>query len=171
MGKPRPDVDYLPLLTLPVWRIRFGRDGFRWAAAVPVHAAAVEGAPPAEPAVGLHPGGVGRAGDPLRQGRQHQMRRRRQPQPGIHRIREYHHHSLRPMLVSPTRLVQSPVTVDTVIIVNLDPALFWFTCSFFFLDHKQYEMKCNKEGVIYKHALAVHLVSWRKISSALPMLF
>ena len=99
------------------------------------------------------------------------MRRRSQPQPGIHRIREYHQHSLPPMLVKPTRLVQSPVTVDTVIIVNLDPALFWFTCSFFSLDHKQYEMKCNKEGVIYKHALAVHLVSWRKISSALPMLF
>jgi hypothetical protein len=41
------------------------------------------------------------------------VRRRRQPQPGIHRIREYHQLSLL-MFVSPTRLVKSPVyPVDT----------------------------------------------------------
>lgn len=63
-------------------------DGFR-AAAVQVHAAAVEGDPPEEPAVGLHGGGAGRAREPLRQGRQHEMQRRRQPEPGLRRIREY----------------------------------------------------------------------------------
>jgi hypothetical protein len=93
------------------------------------------------------------------------VRRRRQPQPGIHRIREYHQHSLPPMLVSPTRLVQSPVTVDTGIIVKLDSALFkWFTCSFFSVS--QVVLKCNKEVVIYKHCLVVHLVVWRKICPA-----
>jgi hypothetical protein len=91
------------LLTLQVRRIRFDRDGFRWAAAVPVHAAAVQGDPRAEPTVGLHPRGAGRAGDALRQGRQYQVQRRRQPQPGLHRIRECP--SLLPMLTSPEHLV------------------------------------------------------------------
>lgn len=64
--------------------------------------------------MGLHSRGAGRAGDPLRQGRQHQVWRRRQPQSGIHRIREYHQLSLLFMLASLTRIVQPLVClVDT----------------------------------------------------------
>jgi hypothetical protein len=56
--------------------------------AVPVHADAVQGAPPPEHAVGVHRGGARRALQALRQGRQHHVQRRRQPQPGLRRVRK-----------------------------------------------------------------------------------
>ena len=54
--------------------------------AVPLHADAVQGAAPAEHAVGVHRGGARRALQALRQGRQHHVQRRRQPQPGLRRV-------------------------------------------------------------------------------------
>jgi len=62
--------------------------GRRRGAAVPLYADAVEGAPPAEPAVGVRRGGARRALQALRPHRQHQKRRWRQPQPGLRRVRK-----------------------------------------------------------------------------------
>ena len=59
------------------------------AAAVSVHADAVEGAARSKPAMGVHGGG---ARCPLRalwQDRQHHVQRRRQQEPGLRRIRPY----------------------------------------------------------------------------------
>jgi hypothetical protein len=62
--------------------------GRRWGAAVPLHADAVQGAAPAEPSVGVRGRGARRALQAFRPHRQHQERRRRQPQPGLCRVRK-----------------------------------------------------------------------------------
>jgi hypothetical protein len=74
--------------------------GRRWGTAVPLHADAVEGASPAEPAVGVRGGGARRALQALWPYRQHQERRRRQPQPGPRRVRKFFP---RPLSLPPSR--------------------------------------------------------------------
>jgi hypothetical protein len=54
-------------------------DAVRVSDAISVHADAVQGAAPAEHAVGMHRGGARRALQTLRQGRKHHVQRRRQP--------------------------------------------------------------------------------------------
>jgi hypothetical protein len=82
--------------------------GRRRGAAVPLHADAVQGAAPAEPAVGVHGGGARRALQALRPHRQHQVRRRRQPQPGLRRV-------CKPFPDPPAVLLNTPQSISAIL--------------------------------------------------------